>query len=245
MQVAARLLADEAVPLAQRRFLAGETGAFLLGNVAADARVSSGLRREHTHFYSYDAPITEHPWRVLFRTHPGLTTTTDPAHRAFLAGYVAHLTMDEVWALEMARPHFHDRDWVSPAHRFLFLHIILSYMDARDYRLLPAGQRDALLGARPSAWLPFMSDTDLANWRDYIGGQLPPGGTSQTLDIFAQRVNLTAQHLRDILTSETRMHEGLWQYIGRDVLARVEANMYRAARHELGIYLTESEPTTA
>lgn len=236
LAAADRLLADPALPPDLHALLHAEQSAFLLGNIAADARVSSGISRELTHFFRYDHPIVEHPWRVMLTRHPSLTAVEAAAGRAFLAGYVAHLTMDEVWAVEMVLPHFYRADWVSAEHRFLMLHIILCHMDARDYRLIPGWIGESLAAAQPDDWLPFMPDPDLSAWRDYIGGQLPPGD-SQTLDIFGGRLGLPGSALADILASTEQMQTGLWDHVPLARLAQVEAAMYEAARTEMLTYL--------
>ncbi|MCA9911386.1 MAG: zinc dependent phospholipase C family protein, partial [Anaerolineae bacterium] len=183
LAAAQRLLNDPAVPESSRSALARERAAFLLGNIAADARISDGVTRETTHFFAYDRPIETHPWRVMLATHPDLHNATSAAQQAFLAGYTAHLSMDEIWSLEMVRPYFAESTWGNRRLRFLMLHIILIYMDERDYRLLEDWQRGALCGAAPEGWTPFLSDTALVDWRNFIGVQLRPGGDSQTLQV--------------------------------------------------------------
>jgi hypothetical protein len=239
LAVAEQLLVDEAVSPDQRAFIEAERSAFLLGNIAADARVSSGLRREQTHFYAYGQPIEGRLWRLMLQQHPTLNEPMSDAQRVFLAGYVAHLTMDEIWTLEMVRPEFREREWRTPEHRFLMLHLILSFMDDRDYRVLSDWQRETLAAAGPNGWTPFMTDDDLRGWRDFIAEQFPPDGSSQTLDIFAQRVKVPAETLHDLLHSPDELNAALWQYIPLEKLQAVEAQMYIEARDEMRIYLEE------
>jgi hypothetical protein len=201
--------------------------------------VSSGIQREATHFYTYDSPIVEHPWRVMLARHTALRHAATLAQRAFLAGYVAHLTMDELWSLHMVRPHFVERAWESQKHRFIMLHIILIHMDERDYGLLEPWQRPTLENALPNSWLPFINDADLSGWRDFIGQQLPPHGESRTLDVFGERIGMTAGALRAILDEPQQMQAGLWAYIAPSLLADVEATMYAGARADLLTYLND------
>jgi hypothetical protein len=240
LEAAQRLLQDEQIPHEVRDALQAECPAFLLGNIAADARTESGIKREDTHFYSYDKGITEHPWRVMMQTYPSLETAHSPAQRAFLAGYVAHLSMDEWWSLHMLGPHFGSREWAPRPQRFLMLHIILIYMDERDYDKLQPWQQATLEAAEPNNWTPFMSDTILCDWRDFIGRQVKPG-RSETLEVLGSRVNLKPADLRAILDDPERMHRDLWQHIPLSLLAEVEADMYRHAREQLMVYWSESE----
>lgn len=237
LRVASRLLADEALPPDVCALLNASRGAFLLGNIAADARVSSGISREQTHFYAYDRPVQEHPWRLMLQQYPALVRTTRPAQRAFVAGYVAHLTLDEVWSLEMIRPFFAEREWASRDHRFLMLNLLLIWMDRRDYAQLEAWQREALLATTPDGWAPFIPDEELAAWRDFVGCQLPPGGESQTLAVIGERIGTSPDALRALLNSEERMNADLWAHVPPEALARVEAEMYALARTNMLLYL--------
>jgi len=241
LETAQRFLADEQLPSDKRALLNAERSAFLLGSVAADARVGAGASRESTHFYAYDRPIEERAWRVMLQRHPGLRTAHSPAQPAFLAGYVGHLSIDEYWTLNMVRPYFVKREWntTSRDFRFLMLHIILSYMDERDLPKLEAWQHPTLCAAEPCEWLPFMNDAILTGWRDFIGQQLAPEGVSQTLSLFGARIGRTAAELRAILDSPEQMQDGLWANVPPDDLSRVETEMYTFAREQMGVYLDE------
>lgn len=240
LEIAQRLLEDDLPPNVYA-LLDSERSAFLLGSIAADARVESGASRETTHFYAYDQPIVEHPWRSMMRLHPQLEAARSQARLAFLAGYVAHLSVDEYWTLNLVRPYFVRRDWgeFTPAFRFLMLHIILSYMDERDLPLLQSWQYETLCDAQPDAWLPFMNDATLTGWRNTIGEQIKPGGVSQTLPLFGTRISKSVEELRAILDSPEEMQRGLWANVPPDDLARVEGEMYAFAREQMVAYLDE------
>jgi hypothetical protein len=241
LEVAQRLLCDEAFPIEMRDVLNAERGAFLLGSIAADARVDSGMRRESTHFYAYDRPINQHPWRVMVEQYPLLLTPGSPAQRAFLAGYVAHLAIDESWGKEVLHPRFVQHDWGVPREqRFLMLHIILIYMDERDLAHLDGWQADSLPRAQPDHWLPFMSDPVLSSWRDSISAQIAPDGRSLTLELLGARIHKTPQELRAILDSPEIMQANLWDHVPLDFLHKAELNMYAFARRQLSEYWAES-----
>jgi len=241
LETAQRLLNDEHIPPAVRDVLAAEAPAFLLGNIAADARVESGLKREDTHFYSYDKGISDHPWRVMMNLHHDLETAQSPAQRVFLAGYVAHLSIDEWWSLHMLGPHFAGRDWAPRPTRFLMLHVLLISMDERDYNRLLPWQYETLCAAQPEDWLPFMSDTILRGWRDFVARQIAPDGGSETLDVLGARIDKQPAELRAILDSPERLEADLWAHIPPALLAEVEAGMYTHARAQLLTYWEESE----
>jgi hypothetical protein len=237
---AERLREDMSVPSALRMLVEAEWSAFLLGSVAADGHVLAGIGREVTHFYAYDRPMEDNPWRVMVNQHPKLLSPQTPAQRAFVVGYVGHLSMDEIWSLHMLRPHFAEREWASRGQRFLMLHILLIYMDERDLALLPDVLADDLNSVQPYNWLPFLSDEMLINWRDLIYRQIKPDGKSETLEIFGQRIHRTPEELRAILDSPEQMQADLWANIPPALLADIEEQMYSHAREQMMVYMVES-----
>jgi len=236
-----RLLHDHDLPHAYRDLLLTYRSAFQLGSIVADARVSSGVGRHVTHFYSYDRPIIEHPWRVMLNDHPSLTTPHDDRHFVFLAGYVAHLATDESWALKMVRPKFFIPEWegVSRRDKFIALHLILVHMDERDEAHIDDWQPDSLAQSMPDKWLPFLSDDILCSWRDLISEQIASTGISQTLAILGKRLSLDPAFLRHILDNPDIMRDRLWQHVPKTLLNTVEKQMYTFTRDQLCHYLTE------
>jgi hypothetical protein len=240
LETAQRLLEDALLPAELRDDLKQERGAFLFGSVAPDAR-ANGMSREDTHFYAYTTPMLLPPWRKMLAEFPVLNIPRSPAHRAFLAGYAAHLAVDAVWTLDMLGPHFAQAEWgESRPFRFLMLHILLIHMDERDEAVLQPWQSAALNSAQPESWLPFLPDPVLVEWRDLIHDQIKDGGASQTLAVFGGRIGKTPDDLRAILDSPEQMQSGLWDNIPLETLAAIEARMYAAGRDELAHYWQES-----
>ncbi|MBZ0278717.1 MAG: hypothetical protein K8I60_21395 [Anaerolineae bacterium] len=241
LQTAQRLLVDDLTPENWRDLLATERSAFLLGNIAADATSNGALTREDTHFYTYTRPMMRPPWREMMGVHPTLQTPTTPAQRVFLAGYIAHLSVDEYWTMHMLAPHFALREWgESRSFRFMMLSVLLIYMDERDRALLQSWQPETLAGAHPDGWLPFIPDAALNDWRDFIYQQIKPGGTSHTLEVFGGRMNRTPAFLRAILDDPQQMQHGLWDNITPDTLADIERKMYAYAREQMTLFLQET-----
>ena len=236
-----QLLDDERIPLAYREALRQQRPAFLLGAVAPDARVDAPDPRAATHFYAYRDGITRPPWRIMLETYSTLAPTNNPTQQAFLAAYVGHLTMDAVWTQEMLGPHFASGNWgANRKERFFILHLLLIDMDERDLAQLPAWVAAELLQSAPSdAWLPFMPLSVLVGWQKLIYDQIKPGGASQTLIIFGERINCSPAELRQKVDDATWMQAHLWDHVPRSVLAEVEAQMYTQARQAMIAYLDE------
>ncbi|MEP7292854.1 MAG: zinc dependent phospholipase C family protein [Chloroflexota bacterium] len=239
LRIAQQLLSDPAIPAQHRKLLNAQRGAYLLGSVVADASVLAGLKRDETHFYSFDKPMEDHPWRVMLAKYPALQAASGNEWRAFLAGYVMHLSMDEIWSLHMTGPEFADGTWAPRPQRFVMLHILLIYMDERDKALLDPPLNEALRDAAPHCWLPFMSDEVLREWGSLIYGQVIPGGVSETLEIYGARIGKTPDELRAILDSPERMQADLWTHVTPETVARVEAQMLVHAREQMVMCLGE------
>jgi hypothetical protein len=236
---AQRLREDSRIQPSLRALVEAEWGAFLLGSVVADGHTLAGLKREDTHFYAYDRPMKQHPWLEMLTCHPSLVLPQSRAHQAFITGCVGHLSMDEVWSVDMLRPHFVEREWAPRPLRWLMLHILLIYMDERDLAQLPSGMADDLHAVQPHDWLPFLSDESIAGWGDVIYRQIKLGGVSETLDIFGGRINQTPEQLRAILDSPERMQRDLWEHISPALLTEIEDKMYSHAVGQMEAYLGE------
>jgi hypothetical protein len=221
LRAAHLFLEHPATPPRLREELSQHLGPFLLGNVAPDARVSGGLARSNTHFFEYTPPKVDPPAKVnLFQAHPDLHQATG-ARRAFIAGYLAHLAMDVVWAEKMLFEHLYRQNWPGEGVGYIMLHVLLCHLDAGDYQQWPAHFAPALASAEPQDWLPFLGDADLRSWRDIIAGQICPDCHSQTLKILGARVRIGEGGLREILESPERLARELWAYIPDEVLGRV------------------------
>jgi hypothetical protein len=234
IRAAHRFLNDPGVPPEIRAELSQEKllGPFLLGNVAADARVSGGLARTDTHFYDYGKKIIRPPGQNMLERHPELRIAVGE-QRALVAGYIGHLAMDMVWSNDMLSPHFYARHWANEAIRFIMLHVLLCDLDARDYRQWPESFWESLIHAEPHHWLPFLSDSDLRTWRDLIADQFCVGCESQTLAILGKRVTIGEEGLRALLDDPAQMQTELWDHIPPALVAEVEIAMYDAMREQV------------
>ncbi len=237
MAFAGRVIADPALPQPLTSLIRTYWGTFLLGSVAPDARVSSGIRRADTHFFEYEPVIAVPPMDAMLTQFPmlGRDQVMDDDQAVFVAGYVAHLAMDEVWCTDLLFRRFmvlQDGSFTS----FQMLHMLLGYLDGRDYVTLNVDEQLALAAATPDHWLPFIPDAALIEWRDLIASQLPPVGPSRTLEILSQRIKMNESEMRAFIDSPNQMESNLWQYIPLSAIAEVETAMYERARASLIAY---------
>lgn len=100
--------AAKAEKLLKEPFLRRNLGSFLLGASAPDVRVITGSPREETHFFHLDKREQESGLVRLFQSYPELKEL-DSLHGStisFVAGYLTHLIVDEMWINEIYRPFF-------------------------------------------------------------------------------------------------------------------------------------------
>ncbi|MDX2162428.1 MAG: zinc dependent phospholipase C family protein [bacterium] len=249
LAIARRLLADDTpIPSFVRDLLHLQRGAFYLGSIAADGHFLDKRERAETHFYRYNAMPHDPPWRVMMGAHPHLWLPSSDAHRAFIAGYIAHLAVDEYWQRHMAAPQFGDASWGSLGFRFLMLNLMLIHMDERDYAFITQPQSaqsemaDSLHAAAPGDWLPFLSDSALRAWGGLIHRQIVPGGASETLVIIAPRLGgeMTPARLRAMLDSPEGMQRDLWSRVPQSTLHSAETAMFAYCRDQMIAYLEQT-----
>ncbi|HHS97491.1 MAG TPA: hypothetical protein ENK08_06270, partial [Chloroflexi bacterium] len=181
-----------------------EWGPFLLGHTAPDVQTVSHQPRDETHFYTLPPSSTTPAYRRLLRTYPELARADrlPSDHAAFLAGYLAHLLVDEQWWREIFHPFFGPEAGWETFERRLFLHNVLrTWMDQEDQARLDGREAQALARAEPRGWLPFVRDEDLRAWRDLLVEQLQPGRQVRTAEVFAARMGLPAEAIEATLRS--------------------------------------------
>ncbi len=219
LALAEEILHGDALPPTTRRMLIRQRGPFLLGHTAPDVQTVSGQARDETHFYTIPRTSDRPAHETLFATHPVLAHAEPlpPAQVAFVAGYVAHLLLDELWLDDIFRRYFLP-DW-APWRERSFLHNVLrTWMDRQDQQRLNGSVAIALREAEPQDWLPFVSDEHLRAWRDWLVGQFDPGHSVQTAEIFAQRMGVSVTEVEAVLRSPQQMKERVFCHIPQAAL---------------------------
>jgi hypothetical protein len=239
---ARRLLEGGALPTAERRFLRDHLPAFVLGSIAADGHGGAGLRREDTHFYTYERPIDTPPAQVMLARFPALSAPASGDQRACVAGYIGHLAMDEAWTEGVMRPYFIEAVWGSSAERFLALNLLLIGLDERDRPHLDPALGPALAAAAPRGWLPFLPDDALGAWQAIIARQLAPGAPSETLPIISQRTGVAQAELRALLDTPSELERRVWAHVPPSALREAEARMTELALTQVRAYLDAYAP---
>lgn len=198
---------------AARAHLTAHLGPFLLGNTAPDVQTVSGQPREATHFFDLPTAAPIPAWEPLFAAYPHLADAAalDPAHAAFLAGYLAHLLLDQLWIIHILVPYFYnDPTWPSRDDRRLWHNVLRAYLDAQCLPTLIGPTGAHLASATPHHWLPFTADEHLTTWRDFIANQLQPGQPSQTVAVLAERIGADPARFAAALADQAALQANLF-----------------------------------
>jgi len=219
LALAATVLDGEGLPRATAQLLRAQRGPFLLGNTAPDVQTVSGQDRFETHFYTLpptsDAPAQD----TLFDAYPELAQPAELplAHAAFIAGYLAHLALDELWLEQVFVPFY--RESSLPWTERVFQHNLLrAWVDRQDQARLDGGVAVTLQETMPEKWLPFVKDEDLVKWRDWLVEQLQPGQRAQTTNVFAQRMGISVAEMETVLASPAQMDDQVFRRIPADAM---------------------------
>lgn len=240
LALAEEILRGDDLSSAIRRLLIRQRGPFLLGNTAPDVQTISGQARVETHFYTIPRTTDRPACDALFAAHPHLAhaESLPPPQAAFVAGYLAHLVLDELWLSDVFQRHFLG-DW-GPWRERSFLHNVLrTWMDARAQRRLNGSVDIALQQTAPQGWLPFVGDEHLRAWRDWLVEQLGPGHSVQTAEVFARRMDVPVAEIEEMLRSPRQMEERIFGRISRAELGSLHDTGYARSVALIGRYLVD------
>lgn len=213
------LRGDNLSPTAQR-LLATQRGPFLLGHTAPDVQTVSGQQRRETHFYTLPRTGSRMAYQKLFAVHPALTRADalPPAQAAFVVGYIAHLLLDELWLVRIFQTYFHPGTCPRHSEKSFYHNILRTWQDRRDQAHLNGNVPAALENAEPRQWLPFVRDSHLRTWRDWLVEQLQPGHTVRTAEVFAERMGIEADEMECVLASPQQMNAHVFNHVSPDVI---------------------------
>jgi hypothetical protein len=203
LAIAQRLITSD-LPPATRRVLEAHWGAHLLGHIAPDAQNKSGQDRAETHFFTLPPKQQRPGHEQIFCTHPALAQASalGPAQAVFVAGYLAHLLLDDLWIRQVFEPYFGTlATWGDLRERLLLHNVLRAWLDQSEMAELSGNESMHLCQAEPNHWLPFMADSALCAWRDEIAAQLQPGATMRTAEVFAARARISVKEFNAFLVT--------------------------------------------
>jgi hypothetical protein len=240
--IAQQILASPTLPEAMRTWLDKDEivrGAFFFGHIAPDVQVVSRQPRETTHFFSLPPTNRRPAYERMLAAHPSLVqpSALPATQAAFLAGYMAHLLLDERWVREIFSPVFGPgQTWADRRERFLRHNLLRAWLTRRDLPLLQDGVGDLLRQARPDGWLPFAADADLCRWRDLVADQFEPGAAIRTVEVFANRARIPDAEFLALLKPDV-MEKHVFNRIPLAELDEFHARATDHAHHLIVSYL--------
>ena len=161
----ARLIADRLA----HRAIEADRGVYFLGATAPDLRGMTRQPREQTHFFSFDDFTHQDSAERMFAEYPRLSRADelDAETRAFVAGYLTHLLIDEQYIERIYRGYFGAASQLGGDARADLLDRLLQYeLDRRereDGALDVAGA--ALAETSALADVEFIERETLLRWR--------------------------------------------------------------------------------
>jgi hypothetical protein len=162
----ARLVADRLA----HRAIESDRGAYFLGATAPDLRGMTRQPRDETHFFSFEELAHQDSAARMFSDHPrlGIARELDSETRAFIAGYLTHLLMDEQYIERVYREYFGQASRLAGDARADLLDRLLQYELDRRERMDDAlrDARNAMAATSARADVAFIAADTLQRWRD-------------------------------------------------------------------------------
>ncbi len=150
--------------------LVDSPGSYLLGATTPDIRVLTRQDRFSTHFFDLNEHGHQDSVTTFLGEHAALGRPEElnPATRAFVAGYISHLVMDEQYITGIYRPFFARHDALGGAIRANVMDRLLQFDLDRVYGNDPELKQD-LLGALActveNIEAGFVESETLERWR--------------------------------------------------------------------------------
>lgn len=196
-------------------------GAYLFGHTAPDFVSRTHRRREESHFFN--VPMTDRrPAHLrLLEVHRGLLPDAlpDPEAACFVAGYLCHLWVDQLWISNIFEPFFGIQvNRATFRERLLDHNLLRAHMDIQDEANLSPETLAHLVDAQPSEWLPFATAKELNAWLHHLTDQLAPSGQSRTIEVFSQKSGVSAGQFLERLNSPQSMRARVFQHIPEGIV---------------------------
>ncbi|MSQ42296.1 MAG: hypothetical protein EXR65_04590 [Dehalococcoidia bacterium] len=164
----ARLLAQRL----RRPAIDAERGSFYLGATAPDIRALTRLDRGRYHFFDLDDFAHQDSIALLFERHPALRAAArlDAPTRAFMAGYLTHLVMDEQYIVCIYRERFGTSIWGEDPRGNLLDRVLQYELDRRerDDAVAMSEIREVLANVTPAADVGFIERETLGRWIEVV-----------------------------------------------------------------------------
>ena len=167
------VIAKEVAERLRHRVLEEERGNLYLGSTAPDIRVITRWERGRTHFFDLSSFDEQSGVAGPFEAYPRLREPggLSVATTAFVAGYVTHLVMDELWINTIYRPFFGERSPLSGGVRANIMDRALQFSLDRQKRIdrdLMAHVLNEIAGSDLALDIELIDGETLGRWKEVI-----------------------------------------------------------------------------
>jgi len=227
--------------------LDGQRGAFYLGATTPDIRALTRWDRARTHFFELDDFGQQSGVHRLFEQYPTLrdAAALDDETRAFMAGYISHLVMDEDYICQIYRPLFGERSALRDDELSDVMDKCLQW-DVERAECDPSlaeEVREALALAAVEVNIEFIAQEHLRQWRDVTVDVISQPQTVDRLVRFLGR-RMPAAGLDDDEAAARFAHgvpallQRVWDHVGEERVRSYLSDTRARARLAIKEYLS-------
>ncbi|MDI6856726.1 MAG: zinc dependent phospholipase C family protein [Dehalococcoidia bacterium] len=146
-------------------------GAYYMGSTGPDMHILDGRKRSLSHYFELDELHEQNSVATFFEAHPELRCPDElrGGAPAFVAGYISHLVIDELWITEIYRPVFGPDSPLGGDARANIMDRVLQYdmdLERRRRAEITREIRAVLLGSDLDLDIAFVDSASLRRWRD-------------------------------------------------------------------------------
>jgi hypothetical protein len=206
--------------------------------------------RERTHFAPLSVSEVGSGTRMMFELYPELADARrqSPASRAFVLGYVSHLTADEVWITTMFRPNFGhgNRITATEVEGHIWDRALQLDMDQKvlDDNLVLSDAVSVIPEADQGVAVKFLEQAVLQEWRDWVARFLGWDFTWERLKRALNRMyrndDEVQQAVDGFLQNMPQSLEQIYQKISRDSVAAYQRRVLDQTLVQVREYLSEA-----
>jgi hypothetical protein len=221
-------------------------GLFYLGATAPDIRVLTRRDRIHTHFFDLDCLDVQDSVAKMLEQYPGLRdqATLDAMTRAFIAGLITHLVLDEVYIDTMYRDYFGVRSSMADDPFANVLDRALQYEMNRRELEDRAALRDILEAVEScdaTASVDFIEQSYLTPWRETVLDFARQGPTwerfPRMMNIHLRRAGLSDEQIDEYTRDGPALAQRSLDYVSEERVAHFIAESTARAEASVVRYL--------
>lgn len=172
-------------------------GAYYMGSTGPDMHILDGRKRSLSHYFELDEMHEQNSVASFFEAHPelGRPEALRDGAPAFVAGYISHLVIDELWITEIYRPVFGPDSPLGGDARANIMDRVLQYdmdLERRRHTEVTREIRRVLLESDLDFGIGFVDCASLQRWRDVAADMLERPASWDRFRYLAGRFLLSA-----------------------------------------------------